>query len=129
MEIPEELRYTKEHEWVRVSDDEATVGITEFAQDSLGEVVFVELPQEQEEFGEMDSAASVESVKSVSEIFCPLKGKITAVNEKLDDQPELINSDPYGEGWLFKIQLEGEEGLEELMTQDEYRDYLDEQKG
>lgn len=118
MNIPSELFYTKDHEWVRLeSDGTATVGITEFAQNALGDIVFVELPAVGEQFAAGKQAATVESVKAVSEVFCPVSGMVSAVNEKLESEPELLNKDPYGE-WMFKL---GGIGQETLLTADEYK--------
>ena len=128
MKIPENLRYSKEHEWVKIEGKNAKIGITDFAQENLGEIVFVELPSPGDELSEMDSAASVESVKSVSEVYSPLKGTVKSVNEELEDQPELINQDPYGRGWIFRLALEDEEDIEELLTSEEYTQYLKQQE-
>jgi glycine cleavage system H protein len=108
METPDELRYTAEHEWVRVLGEEATVGITDFAQDSLGDVVYVALPQVGAAVEAAQSIAEVESTKSVSEIYAPLAGTVVAVNTDLADRPELLNEDPYGEGWIFRMTLTGD---------------------
>ena len=103
MKIPDELRYTPEHEWVRDSSDGARVGITDFAQDALGDIVYVQLPEVGVDVTAGDSFGEVESTKSVSEIYAPITGEVTAINQAVVDNPELINSDPYGEGWLVEI--------------------------
>ena len=102
-EVPEGLYYTKEHEWMRIEGDEIYIGITDYAQDALTDIVYIELPAENEQLEEMTEFAIVESVKSASPIFAPISGTITAVNEALDDAPELMNQDPYGEGWIIKF--------------------------
>ncbi len=118
MNIPSELRYTKSHEWVRLENGVAVVGITDFAQSELGDVVYVELPEPGRKLAADESFGSVESVKTVSELFAPVAGTIVEVNPSLEKTPELVNSDPYGEGWMVKIQLEGEP--EGLLSADEY---------
>ena len=121
MDFPEDLLYSAEHEWVRVAGDVATVGITDYAQDALGDVVFVQLP----DLGELvvaDAVVSeIESTKSVSEIYSPLGGSVLEVNTALDDRPELVNSDPYGEGWIFKLQLSEPDSTGSLMDSATYR--------
>ena len=103
MEFPKELKYTKDHEWLRIEGDNAYVGITEFAQRELGDIVFVDVDTQGEELGKEEVFGSVEAVKTVSDLFMPINGEVLAFNEKLEDEPELINSDPYGEGWIIKI--------------------------
>ena len=103
--VPENLHYSKDHEWVRVEDDTAVIGITDHAQDQLGDVVYVELPKAGDEFAANDSFGSVESVKAVSEIFTPVTGKVTEINESLNDEPEKVNKDPYGDGWMIKMTM------------------------
>ena len=126
-EVPEQLYYTKEHEWVRVSDNTATVGITDYAQKSLHEVVYVELPEVGRELTQGEVMGSVESVKAVSDIYAPVSGKVVEVNEKLLDEPETLNNDPYGEGWIAKIELTNfEEDKKKLMTAEQYRNLLKE---
>src|SRR5690242_7072688 len=105
MNTPDDLRYTNEHEWVRVDGDDAVVGITDFAQDSLGDVVYVSLPEVGAAVTGGQSIAEVESTKSVSEIYAPVAGVIVAVNDALAEQPELLNSDPYGDGWIFRVRV------------------------
>jgi glycine cleavage system H protein len=117
---PDDLKYHSEHDWVRVEGDEATFGITWFAQDSLGEVVFYEPPEVGAAVQKDTTYAEVESVKAVSDVIAPMSGEITAVNEDLADSPEAINEDPYGAGWLVKVKLGDESELEQLLTADEY---------
>jgi glycine cleavage system H protein len=112
--IPDDLRYTKDHEWVSLSGNRARIGITDYAQEALTDVVFVELPDVGDEFAEHDSMGVVESVKSVSDIFAPLAGKIVAVNTELDDAPELLNQDPYGKGWFCELELADPKAYEKL---------------
>ena len=114
-EVPDDLMYTAEHEWIRIDGDEVIIGITDFAQDALTEVVWVELPEVGAIVAEMESFASVESVKSVSEIYAPLSGTVTEVNESLEDEPEKINDDPYGSGWICKINTGGNNESENLL--------------
>lgn len=111
MSIPGELQYTKTHEWVRMEDDTATIGITEHAQDELGDVVFVELPEEGRTLGAGEAFGAVESVKAVSDLYAPLAGEVVGVNEALGDSPEKINEDPYGDGWILKLRVSGEADL------------------
>lgn len=122
MNIPASLQYTKEHEWVRVSDDgtKAVIGITEYAQRELGDVVFVELEPEGEEFGQDEVFGSVEAVKAVSDLFMPVAGTISAHNHSLEDNPELVNTDPYGEGWMIEVTLADPSELGVLLTADAY---------
>ena len=129
MNVPEELVYSSEHEWVRVENGEGVVGITDYAQEQLGDVVFVELPDVGSDVEKDESAASLESVKAVSEVYLPVSGEVTAVNEKLADSPETINEDPYGEGWILKIRFSDRSQLEDLMSAREYAEYVDEESG
>ncbi len=122
---PQELRYTKEHEWVRVEGDTATVGITDHAQDQLGDIVFVELPKTGARVQSMQSFGTVESVKAVSDIYAPVSGEVVEVNESLVDEPEQLNSDPHGAGWLIKVQVEDHNELAQLMTAEEYKAYAE----
>lgn len=124
---PDDLRYSDKHEWVRQgSDTLVRVGITSFAAEALGDVVFVSLPQVGEEVAADDSCAEVESTKSVSDVFAPVSGVITAVNEVLNDTPELINSDPYGDGWLFELEVSDTTELDELLDSDAYAELVSE---
>ena len=125
-DIPEGQYYTKEHEWIRVEGDEVVIGITDHAQDALTDIVYIELPDAGEMCEEMGEFAIVESVKSASPIFAPLAGEITAVNEALDDAPELMNQDPYGEGWIIRMKLNDPSAVSTLMTAADYRAELGE---
>ncbi len=123
--IPGELKYASSHEWVRVeADGTAYVGITDHAQAALGDLVFVELPDVEATLAAAEEAGVVESVKAASDIYSPVSGEIIAVNEALEDAPELINSDPYGDGWIFRIRLSDTEELEDLLSADEYEEQL-----
>lgn len=121
---PEELKYSKEHEWVKAEGNTATIGISSFAQDELGDVVFVELPKVGQELKAMDEFGVVESVKTVSTLFCPVAGKVTAVNEELNSQAALINSDPYGKGWIIKVEMSNPADLDQLMSEKDYQAQL-----
>jgi len=124
---PEELSYTKDHEWVRVKGEQATVGITDHAQKELGDVVYVELPKIGDKFESAEPFGSVESVKAVSEIYMPLSGTVAEVNGALNDTPEKVNEDPYGEGWMVVLQLENPSQVDALLTAAEYEDYIKEE--
>lgn len=119
MNLPQDLHYTKDHEWVRKEGGIFTVGVTDFAQQQLTDVVFVELPEVGKKFDAHKTAAVIESVKSVSDVFAPFAGEIVEVNNELLDSPQLINSDPYGKGWLFKMKSDGNESS--LLSADEYQ--------
>ncbi len=119
--IPDELRYTAEHEWVRGGDGPVRVGITHFAQDSLGDIVYVQLPEQGAVVSAGDSFGEVESTKSVSELYAPVAGTVTARNDKLADEPETINADPYGAGWLVEIEPSDASAVDGLLTADAYR--------
>lgn len=125
--VPEGLQYTAEHEWIASSGDEGMVrvGITDFAQEQLGDVVFVQLPTVGDTVASGDSIAEVESTKSVSEIYAPLAGQITAVNDDLSDSPEQVNSDPYGSGWMFELRLSDEGARSELLDAEAYQSVID----
>ena len=125
MSVPEELQYTRSHEWVRTEGDTATIGITDHAQDELGDIVFVELPEEGATFDAGDSFGTVESVKAVSDLYTPVGGEVVEVNEALSDSPEKINEDPYGEGWIVKIQVSGEA---DLLSASDYEQFLEEEE-
>lgn len=125
MSYPEDLKYTKEHEWIRDNgDDTATIGVTDFAQSELGDIVFVELEPEGTEFEKDDVFGTVEAVKTVSELFAPVDGEIIEINETLEAEPELVNDDPYGDGWMVKISISEASQLDELMSADEYQDIV-----
>ena len=125
MSVPEELQYTRSHEWVRTEGDTATIGITDHAQDELGDVVFVELPETGATFDAGDSFGTVESVKAVSDLYAPVGGEVVEVNEALSESPEKINEDPYGEGWIVKIQVSGEA---DLLSASDYEQFLEEEE-
>lgn len=121
---PNDLKYTESHEWLHIDGTTCTVGITDHAQDQLGDIVFVELPEEGAELGKGDVLGNIESVKSVSEVYSPVSGKVIETNEKLLDNPELVNQDPYGEGWIAKLELTDTSSLDELLTLEEYQSKL-----
>ena len=121
--IPEDLHYSKDHEWVRVDGNIAIVGITDYAQDSLGDVVYVELPKAGEKFAANESFGSVESVKAVSEVFSPVSGEIAGVNDSLTDEPEKVNTDPYGDGWMIRVTMSASGEVDSLLTAAEYEDF------
>lgn len=128
MNFPDDLKYTKDHEWVRVDGSIATVGITDYAQHSLGDIVYLELPGEGELFSKGDTIGVVESVKAVSDIFTPMSGEVTEVNDPLKESPETLNEDCYGEGWLYRIQLNAIEEMEELMDHTQYAAFVKEEQ-
>ena len=121
--VPEDLHYSKDHEWVRVDGGEAIIGITDYAQNSLGDVVYVELPKASDEFAANEAFGSVESVKAVSEVFTPVAGTVTSINESLADEPETVNSDPYGKGWMIRIKMKNPGEVDSLLTAAEYEDF------
>tara|TARA_B110000444_G_scaffold18386_1_gene15444 strand:+ start:440 stop:817 length:378 start_codon:yes stop_codon:yes gene_type:complete len=121
MNFPKELKYTKDHEWLRVEEDSVYVGITAFAQGELGDIVFVDIDTEGEELEKEEVFGSVEAVKTVSDLFMPIKGEVLAFNEKLEDEPELINTDPYGDGWIIKIAVADAGELDDLLDADAYK--------
>ncbi|MCH8030108.1 MAG: glycine cleavage system protein GcvH [Candidatus Dadabacteria bacterium] len=125
VDIPDECRFTNDHEWARVKGDVIVIGITDYAQDALGEIVYIELPGVDEKVSKGDVLGAVESTKAVSDLFSPLGGEVVEVNKVLLESPEIINSDPYGEGWMFKIAPSEVEELEELMSAEEYSEYLE----
>ena len=129
MEFPEELKYTRDHEWVSIEGDVATVGITDHAQHELGDVVFVELPAVGDKVEKAEAFGVVESTKAVSDVFAPIGGEVAEVNDGLPDSPELLNEDPYGDGWMVKIKLAGALDGADLMTASEYRAYLEASAG
>ncbi len=121
---PVELRYTKDHEWLRVDESTGTIGITDHAQNELGDIVYVELPKDGDRVTAKESLGSVESVKAVSDVYSPVSGEVVAVNSKLQDKPELINTDPYGEGWLVRVKLTDPREAEGLMSSEDYEAYV-----
>ncbi|MBZ5669365.1 MAG: glycine cleavage system protein GcvH [Acidobacteriia bacterium] len=125
---PPEFLYTKEHEWIRVDESVGTIGITEYAQKELGDVVFVELPKPGDHVTASESFGTVESVKAVSEIYSPVSGEVTAVNSKLQNNPEILNADPHGDAWLVRVRLADRGEIDKLMTADEYEAYIQQKK-
>jgi glycine cleavage system H protein len=127
-EVPAGLRYTEEHEYVRETDTdgEFLVGITDYAQGELGDVVFVELPETGDEFERMDVFGTIEAVKAVSELYSPVSGEVVEVNATLEDDPEVVNSDPYGGGWMIRLRVRDESELDELMSADAYEEHIGE---
>ena len=125
MNVPVDIKYTKEHEWVKVDGNFATVGITDWAQGELGDIVFVELPDIGTEVAQMESFGTIEAVKAVSELFAPISGKVTEINSALDDDPMIVNRDPYGEGWMIKIEIGDPSQLEQLLDAAGYKDIID----
>lgn len=121
MNIPSDLKYTKDHEWVKVEGDTATIGITDFAQSELGDIVYVEVETLDETLDKEEVFGTVEAVKTVSDLFLPLSGEIIAFNEALEDEPEKVNSDPYGDGWMIKIKISNQEEVEELLSDSDYK--------
>lgn len=124
MNIPSELKYTKDHEWVRVEGDVAVIGITEFAQSELGDIVFVEIETVGETLAQEEVFGSVEAVKTVSDLFMPISGEILEFNEALEGSPELVNSDPYGEGWMIKVKMSDSSELEALLDAEGYKELV-----
>src|SRR5215813_14687260 len=122
--IPENLRYSKDHEWVLVEGEIASIGITDYAQNSLGDVVYIDMPRVGDTFGAHEAFGSVESVKAVSEIFTPVAGEISEVNEGLNDTPEKVNSDPYNAGWMVKIKMDNAGAADAMLSAEEYEEYL-----
>lgn len=126
-EIPEDCLYTREHEWIRIEESTGVVGITDYAQESLGDVVYVELPNVGDRFDAGEVFGNVESVKAVSELYMPMAGEVIEVNEGLSESPELINQDPYGEGWMIKVALADPEETSDLLSPAEYADFIEEE--
>jgi glycine cleavage system H protein len=125
---PDNLHYTKDHEWILVQGETGTIGITDFAQEQLGDVVHVQLPRVGEKFSAHDTFGEVESVKTFSELFTPVSGEVVEVNEALADSPELVNSSPYGDGWMIKVKLSGSGEVDSLLSASEYEDFVESQK-
>lgn len=124
MDVPAELKYSKEHEWIKVEGNQATIGITDYAQGELGDIVFVELPNIGDEFNKAQSFGTIEAVKAVSDIYSPLTGKVLEVNGALDDNPMAINSDPFGDGWLIKLEIKDASELDNLLDAEGYKGIL-----
>ena len=124
MEFPKELKYSKDHEWIKVEGDNAYIGITEFAQGELGGIVFVDVDTQDEELEKEEVFGSIEAVKTVSDLFMPINGTVISVNERLDDEPELINLDPYGDGWIIKILISDISDLDALLDADSYKELV-----
>lgn len=125
MNIPADLKYTKDHEWIRVEGDVAVIGVTDFAQGELGDVVFVEVETEGEELEKGEIFGTVEAVKTVSDLFMPVGGEVVEFNQALVDEPELVNKDPYGDGWMIKIKMENPTELDELLTAEDYQKMIE----
>lgn len=124
MNIPSELKYTKDHEWIKIEGDVATIGITDFAQSELGDIVYVEVETVDETLDQEEVFGTVEAVKTVSDLFLPLTGEITDFNEKLEDEPELVNSDPYGDGWMIKMKFSDATQVDGLLSADAYKELV-----
>jgi len=124
MEIPKDLRYTDEHEWARIDGDTVIVGITDYAQESLGDVVYIEMPEVGEELKKGEALGSIESVKAVSDVFCPMSGEIIEVNEELSDHPEYVNQSPYDKGWIIEMKISNLEETGELMDSVKYEEFV-----
>ena len=120
MNVPSELKYTKDHEWVRIEGDTVTVGVTDFAQGELGDVVFVEIETEGDALSQGETFGTIEAVKTVSDLFMPVGGEVTEVNEKLEDTPDIVNSDPYGDGWMVKIKMDDTAQAEDFLSASDY---------
>ena len=125
MEIPAELKYTKDHEWIRKEDDEAVIGITDFAQGELGDIVFIEIETEAESLDKDEVFGTIEAVKTVSDLFMPVSGEVAEVNPKLADAPDVVNKDPYGEGWMVKVKMSDPGQYDELLSADQYRELIE----
>lgn len=129
MRLPKNLKYTREHEWVLVEGNEATVGITDFAQEQLGEVTYVELPEQGDSVTKDEPFGAVESVKASSDVYAPVSGDVVEVNADLGDRPETVNEDPYGDAWLIRIDMTDPSEMEDLLSADEYRSYVEKEAG
>lgn len=124
MRFPDELKYTKEHEWALIVGTTATIGITDYAQEKLGDIVYIELPDVGDEMAKDEQFGTIESVKTVSDLFSPLGGEVVEVNDQLEDRPELINEDPYGDGWMIRIHIADLEELTTLISAEDYENYV-----
>ena len=125
MSIPNELKYTKEHEWVVIDNNIATIGITDHAQGQLGDIVFVELPELESNINQDDTFGVVEAVKTVADLFAPVSGKVVEINNELEESPDLINSDPYGSGWIIKVSVDSLNEYNNLLSNEDYKDYIE----
>jgi len=124
MNIPDNLKYTKDHEWIKIDSDIATIGITSFAQSELGDIVFIDIDTEGEELEKEEVFGTIEAVKTVSDLFMPVSGEVTEFNQVLEDNPELINTDPYGDGWIIKVSISDISNLDDLLSSDEYKSLI-----
>ena len=124
MNVPNDLLYTKDHEWIRIVDDIATIGVTDYAQDELGDIIFIEFPEAGDKFNAGDSIGTIEAVKTVADLFTPLAGEISEINLKLEDEPEAINKDPYESGWIIKLKNITNTEKSQLLTASEYKKYI-----
>jgi glycine cleavage system H protein len=129
MNFPDDLKYSRSHEWVRREGKEAVVGLTDYAQEELGDIVYVELPSEGEEVEKETAFGVVESVKATEDLYSPVSGKVIEINTPLDDTPEMVNEDPYGDGWLIRLEMADPAELEDLMSAEQYRAYVEAEKG
>lgn len=124
MNVPSDLKYTKDHEWVKIEGDIATIGVTDFAQSELGDIVYVEIETEGETLDEGEVFGTVEAVKTVSDLFMPLKGEVVEVNETIESEPEVVNDDPYGKGWMIKVRMDDPSAVENLLSADAYQEEI-----
>ena len=124
MDVPKNLKYNSEHLWVKVNGDKALIGVTDFAQDQLGDIIYVDIPEAGYELEQNESFGTIESAKSVSELYAPLGGQVTRINESLKDEPELINEEPYDSGWILEVKLNNENEVEELLSPEQYEELL-----
>ena len=124
MNIPKNLKYTKDHEWIKIDSDIATIGITSFAQSELGDIVFIDIDTEGEELEKEEVFGTIEAVKTVSDLFMPVSGEVTEFNQVLEDNPEIINTDPYGDGWIIKVCISDISTLDELLSSDQYKNLI-----
>jgi glycine cleavage system H protein len=123
---PEELKYTKDHEWVRIENEIVSIGITDYAQDQLGDVVYVELPEVGAQITQFEVCGTIESVKTVSDLYAPVSGEVLKINDRLDDTPELINNEPYGAGWILEVKLKNSDELDPLLSSQDYETLIQE---
>jgi len=129
MDFPNDLKYSRSHEWVRVEGSEAVVGLTDYAQEELGDIVYIELPEEGGEVEKETAFGVVESVKATEDLFSPVSGKVVEVNSPLDDSPEMVNEDPYGDGWLIRLEMTDQDEIKELMNAEQYHAYVEAESG